>query len=379
MSIPVFHLKRLHEEHAQEINELLTRVAASGVYLFGPEKEKFEVSLADFLGTSRSSLVTCHSGTDALVLSLLAAGVQSGHEVITVTNSAIPTAAAIVQASAKPVFCGVNESSWLMDLSSCRKLLSPRTKAIIPVHLFGNAFDVDGLRAMLDEANRSDVAIIEDAAQAFGSTLRGRPLGTLGDFGSFSFYPTKNLGALGDGGAVWAKNPDHAKKIQALAFYGQTQRNEATFPRGFNSRLDEIQSSVLHFRLGLLSENIARRAHLMDKYRTGLKDVPLKFPLASPESSTAWHLAVVRTPSFSVRERLRKFLSEKNIETMVHYPMPLHQQAAFCQVKESSTSPGEREVERLSSEILTLPFSHAHADLEVKAVIGAVQKFDLWS
>lgn len=355
--------------------ELLQKVVASGIYLFGPEKEKFERELAKFLEVESRSVVACHSGTDALVLCLLAAQVQAGHEVITAANGAIPTAAAIAQAGAQPVFCGVHPETWQMDIASCEKLINPRTRAIIPVHLYGNAFDIAELRRMLERVGRPDILIIEDTAQAFGATFQGRPLGTSGDFSAFSFYPTKNLGALGDGGAAWAKNPQHAEALRSLAFYGQPERNEALQPRGINSRLDEIQSSVLSLRLEGMSGNIARRASLMSKYREGLKGLPLRFSAVTPQARPAWHLAVVRAPSSTVREQLRAFLSESGIETLIHYPRPLHLQPAFLPLRQLENASELQRAEQLCSEILSLPFSHVHSDSEIEAVISAVQGF----
>jgi aminotransferase EvaB len=373
--IPLFHLQRLQAQHAAETAAIFSDICASGVYLFGPNVNAFERSLAQFLGVPDASVVACHSGTDALVLAMLAAGVGPGDEVITAANGAIPTATAIVQVGARPVFCGVSPDSWLMDIPACSDLISPRTKSIIAVHLYGNIVDIEALRMMLREKGRSDIRIIEDVAQAFGGRQGALPVGSIGDFGAFSFYPTKNLGALGDAGAVVAKNSNDANALRALAFYGQENRNHASLFRGINSRLDEIQAAILNLRLKSIFENIQRRADLMDLYRTSLGGLPLRFSLAQESNSSAWHLAVIRANTESVRDKLRGFLIERGIQTLIHYPLALHLQHAFMETKPLDRSFGLEEAERIGSEILSIPFSHVHTASEIIEVAQAIRDF----
>ncbi|MGE3260735.1 MAG: DegT/DnrJ/EryC1/StrS family aminotransferase [Bacteriovoracia bacterium] len=369
VKVPFLDLKRDTLAEQTDIREILAAVAASGQYLFGPRLAQFESDLAEHLSLSRELVKVCHSGTDALTLALLAAGVGTGHEVITPANTAVATAAAIVATGARPIFCDVNPASGLLNIEDCLTRITRKTRAIIPVHLYGNAFDLEELRDALNRGGHADICLIEDAAQAQGATFKGKMVGTMGDYGAFSFFPTKNLGAMGDGGAVACKREESARRIGALRFYGQTERNLASIPYGINSRMDEFQAAILSYRLGRFHLAQKKKIALMEIYREGLRSLPLRLPAVSPYCVPAWHLCVAITDREEDRDPLRKFLAEKGVETLVHYPTPLHQHPAFLT---DVSLPG---AEKLAKQVLSLPFSGFHSLKEIETVIEAVRGY----
>lgn len=330
--------------HQSEIDEAIHRVLNSGWYILGKEVAAFEVEFAAFIGVPHAIGVA--NGTDALELALRACGIGAGDEVITVSHTAVATVAAIELAGATPVFVDIEKGSYLMDALQVEAVVSPRAKAILPVHLYGRPAN---LPAILEIARKHRLRVIEDCAQSHGASLNGLKTGTWGDVAAFSFYPTKNLGALGDGGMVVTRDPVLADKIRGLREYGWKQRYVSNLP-GMNSRLDEIQAAVLRVKLSHLNHDNERREHLARLYLDALKGSCLRLPAGSPQGVHAWHLFVV---AHQHRDGLLSFLRERGIGTGIHYPVPVHLQPAY-----RDRIPLHRALpntERAAAQVLSLP------------------------
>lgn len=372
--ISFFDLKRIYERHAREVSEAALRALSSGRYVLGPETEGFENRCWEFLSPSSaerpSRFVSCNSGTDALILALLALDIKSGDEVITPSHTAIPTICAIRAVGATPIFCDIDAKSWLMDVSIVPSLLTARTKAVIAVHLYGNMVDIQELRAKLDQSS-TYIPIIEDVAQAFGAKQNNRMAGTLADLGAYSFYPTKNLGALGDGGGIAASNESLLESIRLLRFYGQKDRYHAIKPRGLNSRLDEIQAAILSSKLPLLATALKARTNYSNLYRSRLDGLPIEFQKITRNTEPAWHLSVIRLESEDVRNSLQSFLLESGIETIIHYPHPTHTQPAFKDFCSSTLL----KTETLAKTILSLPMNEGLTVDEIETVADRIIQF----
>jgi dTDP-4-amino-4,6-dideoxygalactose transaminase len=341
----------------------MVRVIDSGHFILGPEVERFERTLAESMGVLDAIGVA--SGTDALVLALLGAQVKPGDEVITVSHTAGPTVAAIHTVGAIPVLVEVDESTYCIDPAKVRSALGPRTKAIIAVHLYGHFADIDALRAAAP-----GIAIIEDCAQAQGASCRGRPVGSLGDASCFSFYPTKNLGAIGDGGAVASKDEALMDRVRKLRTYGWTKPQYSELEYGRCSRLDEIQAALLSVKIKTLPDNIRRRRAIAYRYRDGLRNLPLTLPTETPGTTHAYHLYVVRSDR---RDALQSHLTSCEIGTGRHYPYPIHVQPGLvvnARIPEPLTV-----TEKIGSEILSLPMFATMTDAQADRVIAAVRSF----
>lgn len=372
MNIPFLDLRKVNNELAPVINLAVQKVLNSGWYILGEQGKEFESNMAaDLFGEKQGYVSACNSGTDALVLSLLAADVSPGDEVITVSHTAIPTITAIVAVGAQPVFTDIDAATWVMDVSKIASAVSTRTKAIIPVHLYGNMVNIAELRNVLCGLNREDIVIIEDVAQAQGARFRGLQAGTHGHFGAFSFYPSKNIGALGDGGAVACQSRQDWERINMLRNYGQRDRYNAIVARGINSRLDEIQAAILNIKLGYLHEWNQQKARIMYLYRTELANLPVAFQQVTKDCEPAWHLCVVQLPDKQMRDALLYYLEENSIQTLVHYPIPTHLQGAFA-VGQSMKLPV---TEDLANRIVSLPFNIMLSEAEQWKVIESVKTF----
>lgn len=317
-------------------------VLDSGWFVLGEQVEAFEREFAEYCGARYA--VGVGSGTEALHLGLLALGVEPGDEVITVAFTAVPTATAIWLAGARPVFVDVDPGTYTMDPSQVEDRITPRTKVILPVHLYGHPADLDPL---LDVARRHGLGVLEDAAQAHGARYRGRPIGSIGDATAFSFYPTKNLGACGDGGMVTTSDPKLAEKLRLLRNYGQRSRYVHEV-QGANSRLDEVQAALLRVKLAKLEGWNAERRRRADEYRARLRGVVV--PREESWARHVWHLYVVRSEQ---RDALQEHLRARGVGTLIHYPTPVHLQPAFrwLGLPEGSLP----NTERLAGEILSLP------------------------
>jgi dTDP-3-amino-3,4,6-trideoxy-alpha-D-glucose transaminase len=350
----------------RELDEAASRVLGSGWFILGPEVEAFERELASALGARHA--VAVGNGTDALFLSLRALGVGPGDEVVTSPVSAAFTALAVLQAGARPVFADVDPATLNLDPGKVEAALSARTKAIVPVHLYGHPADMDPILAL---ARGRGVAVLEDACQAHGALYRGRPVGTLAGergIGALSFYPTKNLGALGDGGAILVNDPALAATLRQLRNGGQSDRYRHELP-GVNSRLDEVQAAFLRVGLRHLAAGNERRRALAGLYRAGLDGSGVEPLREQPYARAVHHLFVVRHPR---RDALAQALRERGVGTLVHYPTPLHLQPVFAPL---GGRPGDLPVaERATSEVLSLPLYPELREEELQAVIEAVQE-----
>jgi dTDP-3-amino-3,4,6-trideoxy-alpha-D-glucose transaminase len=303
------------------------------------------------------------SGTDAITIALLACGIAPGHEVITAANTCIPTIVGIEHAGAVPVLADVEPMTYTLDPEQVERRLSPRTRAILPVHLYGQPADLGELQRLADERG---LLLIEDCAQAHGARFEGRRAGSFGVAAAFSFYPTKNLGALGDGGAVVTSDEDVAARARLLRNYGERGRFEHVL-RGFNSRLDALQAAILHAKLGHLEAANARRLELAALYERRLSGGPLVTPATGPRRDHVFHLYVVQAER---RPDFRAALDAQGVRTAVQYPTPVHRQPAY---RELDVPGGFPVAERLSERVVSLPLSADHTDAEIVEAAVAAQ------
>lgn len=366
MNIPFLDLRTQYLELKNEIDASVARVLDSGWYIMGGEVEQFEAAFRDYLtGGEGGYVIGVNSGTDALKLALLAAGVGPGDEVVTVPNTAIPTVTAICSTGAVPVFCDVHPETWLMDTARLEACITKRTRAIIPVHLYGASCDMDGI---LSIASARGITVVEDVAQATGATFRNRKCGTIGDFGAFSFYPSKNLGACGDGGALFVRSPEARDTLLKLRNYGQSSRYVADLAHGENSRLDEVQAAILKVKLGHLDRWNQLRHVRAGQYRRLIADSHLPVALQQENSPalSAHHLFVIRLEA-GKRESVMVSLREQGVESLIHYPHPIYRQPAFACFS-STLCPV---AEELSETVLSLPF---HQYLSKESIRYVVEK-----
>ena len=330
--------------HAEEIRGAIDRVLAGGRYILGPEVEGFEREFAAYHGGGECIGVA--NGTEALELALRAAGVGPGDVVATVANTASATAAAIQQIGAKPVFVEIDADTMLMSVAALEQVLDAmkgRVKAVVPVHLYGQPA---AMPAIVELARRHGAMVVEDAAQSHGASVGGRKAGTWGHLAAYSFYPTKNLGALGDGGAVFTRDAALAAKVRLLRQYGWRQRYVSELP-GRNSRLDELQAAILRVKLRHLDSENAMRQVLAARYLKLLAGGPVRLPVTAPGVDAVWHQFSVRTPK---REALGAHLATRDIHCGVLYPMAIHRQPAYADAAVKLP-----ETERACAEVLCLP------------------------
>jgi dTDP-4-amino-4,6-dideoxygalactose transaminase len=350
-----------------DIIAAVARVIDSGCYVLGSEVATFEDRLSRRLGTAGSVGVGCC--TEALVLALLAHGVGPGDEVITVSHTAGPTVAAILMTGATPVLVDVDPATYCLDSATLDAALSPRAKAIIPVHLYGHPADLLSISRF---AREHSLFVIEDCAQAQDATFEGRPVGSVGDAGCFSFYPTKNLGGVGDGGAVTACVGETVERMRHLRTYGWTTPQYAEIANGRCSRLDEVQAAILNVKLDCLAQAIDRRREIAHQYDDAFSGLQLISPIERAGCRHVYHLYVVRCDR---RDALAQHLDRAGISTGLHYPLPVHKQPAFARI---ARIPGPlRATERIATEILTLPLYPTMARKNVERVVDAVRSFFL--
>lgn len=345
MKIPFFDLAPAAKDVEDSITQALERVRRSNFLILGPEVERFEADFASYCETS--NCVGVSNGLDALFLILKGLGIGPGDEVIVPSNTFLASWLAVSHCGATPVPVEPNDSTYNIDTTKIEEAITGRTRAVIVVHLYGRVADMEPI---LQLADHYALAVIEDAAQAHGARYRGRRVGSLGTAAAFSFYPTKNLGALGDAGAITTNNGDLAARIRRLRNYGFQQRYVAS-EIGWNHRLDEIQAAVLSAKLPWLDRwNMSRRRVSSDyyKYLEGLEDIFL--PVKALTDDHVWHLFVIRT---KFRDRLESYLKNHGVDVLTHYPIPPHLQEAYAHaaLKRKSFT----KTERLSSEILSLP------------------------
>jgi dTDP-4-amino-4,6-dideoxygalactose transaminase len=340
----------------------------SGGYVLGPAVARFEEEFASYLGGGVET-VGVNSGTDALTLALHGLGVGPGCEVITVANTFHATVLAIKRAGARPVLVDCRPDTCLIDLEQTRAAITDRTRAILPVHLYGQAVHMAAVRDLAEEYG---LFVLEDCAQAVGARSGQSRVGTVSDAGCWSFAPSKNLAAAGDGGAITVNDPELAQKLRLLRHFGQSIQNDHQVA-GFNSRLDTIQAMILSFKLTKLDGWNAQRAVLVQKYRDALRDLPLTFQEGWHESEHVFHLLHVRSRSHQERDALVACLQDRGIDAVVRYPVPIHLQPAFAEL---SYSAGQFPVaEALADESLCLPLFHSLSDAQLSYVCDGIREF----
>jgi dTDP-4-amino-4,6-dideoxygalactose transaminase len=352
-----------------EIDAAIGRALSSGSYILGAEGRAFEAEFAAWLGTTAT--VGCGNGTDAVVLALRAKEIGPGSSVVTASHTAVATVAAIEMTGATALLIDVDPSFYTIDPRELAVVLEhtpagiPPIRAVIAVHLYGQAADLDTLANI---CRTNGVVLIEDCAQAHGATWRGRRLGTIGDLGTYSFYPTKNLGAFGDGGAIATRDADRAVQLAALRQYGWRRGNVSDEP-GVNSRLDELQAAILRVKLGHLDASNARRQAIAAAYDAALSGTSLRAPGRRADADHVFNLYVVRTMQ---RDAKRERLLELGVATGIHYPVPVHLQPAYRGRLALGPS-GCRESEIVSQEILSLPMFAELTDTQVEQVCTALR------
>jgi dTDP-4-amino-4,6-dideoxygalactose transaminase len=393
MQVPPFSLNEQLNALGEELDQAVLQVLRSGQYIGGSVISGFEQAFAAAMGVSQA--VGCNSGTDALVLALRGLGVGPGDEVITTAFSFFATAEAISSVGATPVFVDVEPHSYLIDLDQVEAAITPATRVLLPVHLFGRPVDMERVCAI---AERHGLHVVEDCAQATGATWSGRPVGSWGDVGCFSFFPTKNLGAAGDGGAVTCRDPELAQVIRQLAVHGMPRRYLHT-QLGYNSRLDAIQAAVLAVKLPHLPRWVEQRRGIAARYRQQLAELPLLHLPDAGHAGHSWNQFVVRVPpclagtracqgsvagctpsadssAFGLpegcsRDWLQRQLQDAGVSTIIYYPIPIHRQPAYADL---GYGPGSLPVtERLCTEVLSLPIFPELSAAQQQRVVDVLQ------
>ena len=390
MQVPPFSLSQQITDLGADLEEAVLSVLRSGQYIGGQQIQRFEQAFAASVGVSHA--VGCNSGTDALILALRALGIGPGDEVITCSFSFFATAEAISAVGATPVFVDVDPATYLINLDLIEPAITPATKALIPVHLFGRPVDMTRLMAI---ATAHNLRVVEDCAQATGASWNGQPVGSFGDVGCFSFFPTKNLGAAGDGGAATTSDDDLAQTMRELAVHGMPKRYLHT-ALGYNSRLDAIQAAVLNVKLPKLNGWIERRQAIAEGYQDQLADLPgLTLPTA--QNGHSWNQFVVRLgscptgqpmcnasccpsstsaahglPESCCRDWIKQTLLDRGVNTIIYYPIPIHRQPAYAGLAlEQGSLPV---TEQMCSQVLSLPIFPELSELQQQTVIDTLRQ-----
>jgi dTDP-4-amino-4,6-dideoxygalactose transaminase len=364
--VDFLNLKRINDSHEPQIQAAIQRVLKSGRYILGDETLQFESEFATYCGVKHC--IGVGNGLDALHLILKAYGIGSGDEVIVPSNTFIATWLAVSHTGATPVAVDPRLDTFNIDPDLIEEAISPNTKAIIAVHLYGRPADLHAIRNI---AHKYGLKIIEDAAQAHGATLFGRKVGSLGDAAAFSFYPGKNLGAMGDAGAVTTDDDELANMIRMLRNYGSIARYEHPLD-GSNSRLDEIQAAILRAKLNYLDEENLARVGVANRYLTEIKNPLFQLPTEDVNQKSVWHLFVVRT---QVRQAVINKLILEGVQTLIHYPKPCHLQSAYSKAHSFRTSRSLDKSETLSKSILSIPMDPSMSESEVDQVIRSINEF----
>ncbi|MCD6579139.1 DegT/DnrJ/EryC1/StrS family aminotransferase [bacterium] len=364
MKIPFIDLIKQYSLIKNEIDISIRSVFDKGVFISGKNVNSFEKEFSQYIGTKYGIGVS--SGTDALLISLLALGIGDEDEVITVPNTAIATVAAITLSGAIPVFVDIDPETYTIDSTKIEEKITNKTKVIIPVHLYGYPANMDPIKQI---ANKYDLKIIEDACQAHGAEYKGKKVGSIGDIGCFSFYPTKNLGAYGDGGMMLTNNKNIADKIRLLQNYGQKEKNLSII-KGLNSRLDEIQAAILRIKLKKLDKWNNRRREIAEMYTHLIKNSVITVPKKAVFAKNVYHLYVVRT---KFRDKFKSFLESYGIQTNIHYPIPIYLQTSYLDLE---LKKGAFPVtEKFAKEILSLPIYPELSNREIEYIINTINQF----
>lgn len=362
VKVPYLDLKAQYRSIKTEIDAAVANVLESCQFILGNEVANFEQEFAEYCGASEC--IALNSGTSALHLALLAAGVGPGDEVITVPFTFVASVAAVLYAGARPVLVDIDPRSFTMDPAAIESAITPRTKAILPVHLYGQTADMDPI---LEIAHRHHLIVIEDAAQAHGAKYKGRAAGSIGAIGCFSFYPAKNLGAYGEGGAVTTNNPQYAKQIRMLRDWGQEGKYRHVL-RGFNYRMEGFQGAILRVKLRHLEQWTERRRTIAQTYNQLLSDMNVETPAEMPWARHVYHVYSVRSKE---RDALQAALQGVGIQTAIHYALPAHFQPAYADLGYSKGDLPESE--KAASEVLALPVYPELTDAQVRLVAQALE------
>jgi dTDP-4-amino-4,6-dideoxygalactose transaminase len=355
---------REYKEIKAEALKAVDEVFSSGWLILGSKVKEFEETFSKYCGLKYG--VGVNSGTDAIFLALKALDIGETDEVITISNTAVPTVSAIRAAGAKPVFVDVLKDTYLMDTSKIEEKITKKTKCILPVHLYGQAVEMDKI---IDICKKKNIALVEDCAQSHGATYKGKMTGSFSDIAAYSFYPTKILGAYGDAGLCATNNEALAKRLKMLRMYGMDKEYYSEFD-GYNSRLDEVQAAILLVKMKILDKQIKHRQLIAQRYNEGLKDLDLKLPVISHNSTHSFYLYVIQTEK---RDELRQYLKENDIEARIHFPYPIHLMRGY---KDLGYNEGDlANTEYLAKHILSLPISANMPLNEIDQVIAVIKKF----
>jgi dTDP-4-amino-4,6-dideoxygalactose transaminase len=366
VKVPFGDLKLHYQEYKEIFDQAVARVLASGYYILGPELQRFEEDFARYLGCQFT--VGCASGTEAIYLALAALDIKAGDEVLVVAHTAVPTISAISMTGATPVFVDIDDKTMVMDLADLEGKITEHTKVIMPVHLYGLMADIDGIKKIAD---KHSLPVIEDCAQITGAKDKGRRAGSIGRFGAFSFYPSKNLGAFGDGGAVSCQTKEDYDRLLKLRNYGQSKRYHHDIV-GINSRLDELQAAILSAQIPFVDEWNVRRKEIAKKYTSGLNKLKsvVQTPVEATDSDHVYHLYVIQCEQ---RDELQAFLETKGVGTLIHYPTPAHRQEAYKYLNYASGSLPVTET--VAKRILSLPLFPELTDAQVEHVVESIDEF----
>lgn len=364
MTVPFVDLKPQYQSIKTEIDRAIAGVMEKGIFILGEQVDRFEEDFSRYLGGGHA--VSVGSGTDALSLSLLAAGIGPGDEVITVSHTFVATYISIIYTGATPVLTDIDPVTFTMDPAQIEAKITPRTRAVVPVHLYGQPAD---MTAVMEIANKHNLVVIEDACQAHGSRIGDTVTGLQGHMGCFSFYPTKNLGAYGDGGMAVTTDEKLRDNLRFLRNYGQTKKYHHE-RYGINSRLDEMQAAILRVKLNHLDQWNQERRDIAQTYTSGINNPLVTCPAEAPGRTHVYHLYVVRTPH---REKLQAWLREAGIHTQIHYPVPVHRQQCYL---DKFTAPQQLpHTDAAASEILSLPIYNGMEEAAVQHVIERINEF----
>jgi dTDP-4-amino-4,6-dideoxygalactose transaminase len=355
--------KREYAEIGAEVNDAIERVLKSGYLVLGKEVRGFEEEFSRYLGAGYG--IGLNSGTDALYLAVMALGIKGGDEVITVAHTFTADADAVVRNGATPVFVDIDPETYCINVTKIEEKISRRTRAILPVHLYGHPADMEPIMAL---AKKHKLYVIEDACQAHGAEYKGRKVGNIGDIGCFSFYPTKNLGAYGDAGMVVTNNEKLADKIRMLRNYGQSDRYHHEF-MGINSRLDELQAAILRVKLKYLDNWNEKRRSLARLYNQLLQNTDVVLPVEKDYAKHVYYLYVIRHKK---RDKLQKHLADQSIETLIHYPVPIHKQKSYAAMGYAADLPV---TEQICNEIVSLPMHPWLTESDITQVTSLIKDY----
>ncbi|TLE11183.1 DegT/DnrJ/EryC1/StrS family aminotransferase [Helicobacter bilis] len=360
--IPFLDVKTINSRFKDELELAMKKVLESGWYILGEKNRAFEKAFAEYCGIEHC--IGCGNGLDALRLSIKALGLGESDEIIVPANTYIASILAISDNGCKPIFVEPSLQTYNIDVEKIESAITPNTKAILVVHLYGQVVE---MQKVWELAQKHKLAIIEDCAQAHGAIYQGKRVGTLGDVAGFSFFPGKNLGALGDGGAVTTKHKEVAEKVRALGNYG-SHKKYVNLYKGLNSRLDELQAAILEIKLKHLDSDNESRRKIAKFYRENITNTKIILPECVSEEGHAWHLFVVRCEE---RERFQAYLKDNGIETIIHYPIPPHKQVAYKEYNHLSLPI----TEKIHREVLSLPISPVMSKEQAERVVSVINEF----